>query len=63
MSILRYYARSTGIIFTTEHSWYDFLLGTTKLERREAQLAEWEQQENFLKVQELLVRLTNYIWL
>jgi len=63
MSILRYYARSTGIIFTAEHSWYDFLLGTTKLERREAQLAEWEQQENFLKVQELLVRLTNYIWL
>jgi len=54
--MIRYYAKSTGRSFTREHSWYDFLLGNTKLERREAQLAEWEQQENFMKVQELLVR-------
>jgi len=54
--MIRYYAKSTGRSFTREHSWYDFLLGNTKLERREAQLAAWEQQENFMKVQELLVR-------
>ena len=55
MSVLRYYARSTGITFTRDQSWYS--LGQIKLEQKEAQLVAWEQRANFKKVQELLVRL------
>jgi len=56
-SVLRYLARSTGITFTRDQSWYSVNLGKIKLQQKEAQLVAWEQRANFKKVQDLLVRL------
>lgn len=55
MSVFRYYARSEERTFTQDHTWYDFIFGTTKLERREAQLKEWEQRKDFQLLENLLV--------
>ena len=56
MSVLRYYARFLKRTFTKQHSWYDFLFGSTRIERREAQLKEWKQQELFQQLEKDLVR-------
>ena len=56
MSVFRYYARTSKRIFTREHTWYDFLLGNTKIERREAQLNDWEQTDIFHRLEMVLVR-------
>ena len=57
LSVLRYYAIIPKRLFTREHTWYDFLLGSTKLERREVQLREWEQKRIFQQLKDVLVRL------
>ena len=56
MSVLRYYAKFPKRLFTQKHTWYDFLLGSTKIERREAQLKEWEQKQVFQQLKDDLVR-------
>ena len=56
MSVLRYYAKFPKKIFTQQHTWYDFLLGSTRIERREAQLKEWEQNKIFQQLKNDLVR-------
>ena len=56
MSVFRYYARTSKRLFTREHTWYDFLLGNTKIERREAQLNDWEQTDTFHRLEMVLVR-------
>ena len=61
MSVWRYYVRKTKRIFTKERtSWYDFIFGSTKMERREAQLQEWEQREIFQQLDDVLVSF-NYL--
>ena len=60
MSALRYYTKTTERLFTQKRTWYDFILGTTKLERREAQLREWEQSEIFQQLENSLVS-NNYV--
>jgi len=55
MSVMRYYAKTKEITFTRNTSWYDFLLGNTKLERRETQLKEWKQKDSFLQLKNQLV--------
>ena len=56
MSVLRYYAKFPRRLFTQKHSWYDFLLGSTRIERREAELKEWEQDKIFQQLKNDLVR-------
>ena len=56
MSLLRYYAKFSKRLFTQKHSWYDFLLGSTRIERREAELKEWEQSQIFQQLKNDLVR-------
>ena len=61
MSVWRYYVRKTKRIFTKGRtSWYDFIFGSTKMERREAQLQEWEQREIFQQLDDILVSF-NYL--
>ena len=56
MSVWRYCVRKTKRIFTKEDaSWYDFIFGSTEMERREAQLQEWEQREIFQQLDDVLV--------
>ena len=55
MPVLRYYTKSTGRLFTHNHTWYDYIFGNTKLKCREKQLKKWEQQESFQKLKESLV--------
>ena len=56
MSVLRYYAKFPKRLFTQKQTWYDFLLGSTRIERREAQLKEWEQKQVFQQLKDDLVR-------
>ena len=56
MSVLRYYAKFLRRLFTQKHTWYDFLLGSTRIERREAELKEWEQNQVFQQLKNDLVR-------
>ena len=56
ISVLRYYAKFPKRIFTQQHTWYDFLLGSTKIARREAQLKEWEQSQTLQQLKNDLVR-------
>ena len=56
MSVLRYYARIPKRTFTKQHSWYDFLFGSTRIERREDQLKEWKQKELFQQLENDMVR-------
>ena len=58
MSVFRFYARTCKRLFTRQHTWYDFILGTTKIERREAELHDWEQTDTFHQLEEVLVSLT-----
>ena len=56
MSVFRYYARTLKMVFTQEHVWYDIILGNTKIERRVAQLNDWEQKDIFTNLERELVR-------
>ena len=56
ISVFRYYAKTSKRIFNRQHTWYDFVLGNTKIERREAQLDEWEQTDIFHQLEMGLVR-------
>ena len=55
--MLRYYATFQTRKFTLQNGWYDFLLGSTRLKRREAQLKEWEKKEIFQQLEDILVSL------
>ena len=56
MSVFRYYARTLKMVFTPKHTWYDFILGNSKIDRRVAQLNDWEQTDIFTNLENVLVR-------
>ena len=57
ISVLRYYTKIPKRVFTRDYTWHDFLLRSTKLERREAQIMEWEQNSIFQQLENDLVRI------